>query len=860
MEKGKAWTPPGGTVQVSDLRRASRAGTMAVCTVASKNYLAYLRVFSRSFRHHHPDIPIYVLLTDQIEGCFNPAEEPFEMIPLQALDNIPDPWTFFFKYSALELNTAVKPYFFETLFRRYGLQKLIFCDPDMVFYSSMDEAWQALEDHPLLLTPHITVPYGDTSYPGELEISRAGLFNLGFLGLSNSSKTMDFLGWWQHKLYDQCYMDPTQGLFVDQKWAGFAMVLVEGTQILRNPSYNMAYWNLHQTQHQMDFRGGRLFWQGKPAVSFHFSGFDPLKPGPISRHQNRFHLNDVPQLRPLFEDYAARLCEAGYAESSAWPYAFGYFENNVRIPQEARSLYRDLGPKAAVFGNPFRTGPGSFFEYLNESAEGRKPSKPGMTRLVQKIYASRNDVREAFPEAGERPGGGFFSWLRDAGAREHGLDGAFVEAAVGGYRPSWGERVRAFFKTRLTKKQIFIFLWTAKRDALQLVRDAADAAARRIQARRMECLPFGANLAGYFQGVFSTAEITRSSVEALKAAGIPHVLTNVSEARHNHGDRTLSHFQASNPYRFNLVFANADMATHFWRGRPVQFSAARTNIALWFWELPRFPARWSRSFDYYQEIWTPTTFCLESISRASAVPVLKMPTPVIMEKQPDQREAFGFSRGDFVFLFCFDFLSVLERKNPSALIRAFRLAFGDRPGIHLLIKTINSHHEPEKMRRLQDEARGGRIRLLDAHLAKAELSKLMNSCDAYAALHRSEGFGQAIAEAMLLEKPVIATGYSGNMEFMTRENSFPVRYALTPIPQDYDPYEKGQVWADPDEAHAAELMRQVHEDRGLAAQKAERAALEIRRAMSPEACGRAMKERLLELSRSSSPQKKRPIN
>jgi glycosyltransferase involved in cell wall biosynthesis len=191
----------------------------------------------------------------------------------------------------------------------------------------------------------------------------------------------------------------------------------------------------------------------------------------------------------------------------------------------------------------------------------------------------------------------------------------------------------------------------------------------------------------------------------------------------------------------------------------------------------------------------------------------------------------------------------MERKNPRGLVKAFQLAFEKRDDVMLLIKTINVKYTPEKASWLHKVAEGyPNIHFINEHISREAMMSLIASLDSYASLHRSEGFGIGMAQAMYLGKPVIATGYSGNLEFMNSENSFLVRHKLVELKENYHPYEKGNVWAEPDLEHAAELMRLVFENRTLSNQIARRAESDIKTKMSPEAAGKEIKERLLTIS------------
>ena len=206
----------------------------------------------------------------------------------------------------------------------------------------------------------------------------------------------------------------------------------------------------------------------------------------------------------------------------------------------------------------------------------------------------------------------------------------------------------------------------------------------------------------------------------------------------------------------------------------------------------------------------------------------------------------------FKFLFAFDYLSVFGRKNPIAAITAFARAFPPDSGAALIVKSLNHDRDPRAHEQLREAvASHPDVHLIEDRLSRADRDGLMNAADCYVSLHRAEGFGFTLAESMWLGKPVIATGYSGNLDFMTTENSYLVDYRLVPIGPGNDPYPPDGVWAEPDVDHAAALMREVHERREQAARRGERAAAEIRSRHSPETAGRAMVARLELLSSAS---------
>jgi glycosyltransferase involved in cell wall biosynthesis len=364
-------------------------------------------------------------------------------------------------------------------------------------------------------------------------------------------------------------------------------------------------------------------------------------------------------------------------------------------------------------------------------------------------------------------------------------------------------------------------------------------------------------VAGYFQGVMGTGEHGRQLVSALRSQGVEVELVTLRPDGPPEDEELLPSRgtdAASNRFaRINLLCVNADMvpltAAHLGK----DFFARRYTIGYWAWEVSAFPTQFLSAFDHLDEVWTGSRHVGEAVSQSARRPVHVIPQPVSLD--PASAEApppAGLPEG-FRFLFAFDYLSVFERKNPLAVIRAFERAFPTPSEAILIIKALNPEHDPGAHEQLRAATARADIQLIEKRLTRAERDGLMNAADCYVSLHRAEGFGYTLAEAMWLGKPVIATGYSGNVDFMTPENSYLVDHSLVSIGPGNDPYPADGVWADPDVEQAAELMRHVFEHRDEARARGARAAQDIPRTHGPEAAGRAMVARLSSLASNHPP-------
>ena len=355
----------------------------------------------------------------------------------------------------------------------------------------------------------------------------------------------------------------------------------------------------------------------------------------------------------------------------------------------------------------------------------------------------------------------------------------------------------------------------------------------------------GINIAGYINGEFGIGEGVRANIRAAEAAGIPFTINNFTRSPHRKQDTTYQNFSQDNPHPVNLIQVNADEVETFIKHTGSSYFENKYNIGFWAWELPVFPPEWQPAFNHFHEIWTYSNHCAEAISAVSPIPVIKIMPSISLAQSALEREALNLPKHKFIFLFVFDFSSRIERKNPLAVIQAFKQAFGEDNRVLLIVKSSNSKNFPEAQASLNSAiANHSNIKHLDGYLSKEKINGLLYNCDCYVSLHRCEGFGLTMAEAMFYGKPVIATGYSSNIEFMNVGNSFCVKYKLIPIEQDCGPYKQGNVWAAPDVEHAASFMRYVFNNSREAQQIGAIAAEEIKTLLNPQVTGDKIRKRL----------------
>jgi len=361
-------------------------------------------------------------------------------------------------------------------------------------------------------------------------------------------------------------------------------------------------------------------------------------------------------------------------------------------------------------------------------------------------------------------------------------------------------------------------------------------------------LQLGANVIGYFRDETGVGEIPRAIVQALHGAHCPVCQITLRGYSGVSGGQGGLPPETANPSFVNLLNVNADQVPVVYREHPELFRN-HYNIGFWFWELAEFPNEWRDRFRVLDEIWTASRFVQDALLPVSPIPVLRMPVPLSVPLPSSlTREHFGLVRDHVVFLFVFDMRSYGERKNPLGVVRAYRRAFApDFSRTSLVIKANHAHLEPRLAATLAKEVAEADGVYIDRSMNRQEVNGLFDACDAYVSLHRSEGLGLTMAEAMIRGKAVIATAYSGNLDFMTPENSYLVGYKLIPLTQDHGPYRRGCVWADPSEEEAADAMRRVVEDRAEALRKGELAREQVGRQFSRDAAASAIIRRIDEI-------------
>ncbi len=831
-------------------------------TIVARNYTAYARTLCQSIARHHPDARIYIGLSDRYGDGVDLGGDDFQVVTVDQLD-LPNPDQFAFRYDVMEFSTAIKPYMFRWLFRNTDADKVVYLDPDILVLSPLEKVEGLLDrGASAVLTPHLTGRVDDGHNPGETTMLRVGVYNLGFIGISLHGDGPGLVDWWCDRLERGAVVDLDKGLFTDQKWADLMPSLFDGVAVLRSPGYNVAYWNL--MHRKVDCFNGIWRANGEPISFFHFSGVDPRNPGIFSKHQDRYTVRNIGELRGLYEHYVDLLSRNGYFEMVKIPYGYGRLADGTRVHPAMRAYFRqNLDVGAFSVKQPYEFLNAGYFASTEKSLGGSSP----VSKLMYGLHLNQKELQRSFDLTSAQGQANYANWFVSMAADIYGVDMAFVDAAR---EHLMAAQATGAGTSSVTPERTFA-VWFAKRafqayrwnpglamrvahmlpvavvasvhahstqvtgvqakqatEATLLLRRLLTLLSRTWQRRHMyatgEAIPVvrrpktpGITLVGYVQGDFGVAQNLRAAAASLAAAEYPFDVFEVDTGgAYSESDTALSHLVVdSSTNSIQLYCVNPDQMRRVSDQLGTERTAGSYRIGYWFWELANFPTDWLHAFDFVDEVWAPSRFIYENLVKVSPKPVVYMPVAVDFSIQGSYtRTGYHLPEDKFLFLFSYDFHSFSQRKNPEAVIAAFLQAFPPgEAGVGLVVKTVYGEKHPDMYLKLLELAQEDpRIQVINRVISRDEMYGLIEACDCYVSMHRAEGFGLGLAESMLLGKPVIGTGYSGNRDFMNTENSCLVDYRMVPVPRDAYPYWDGQEWAEPDVEQAAGYMKRLYKD------------------------------------------------
>jgi lipopolysaccharide biosynthesis glycosyltransferase len=349
---------------------------MVLFTSISLNYLPKARVLAYSIKKCHPDWIIHLIISDCVFGEYGQNiksdNEPFDKIVWVHELNIGNIYSWIFKHTVVELCTAVKGIYIQQLFNE-GFEKIIYLDPDIVVINSINYISELLEDHAILLTPHLLEYSTDKQAINDNEIMgvlRHGVYNLGFIAINcKKPDGKRFANWWANRLLEYCYDDYSNGLFTDQKWCDIIPAYFNDYYIIRDPGYNVASWNINKRKLSFSDEGDLLVNNKYLLRFYHFTGYDS---GTGNSMINRYgDGNQV--INEIWAWYERMLQQNGQGEFGKHKYGYNYYDNGFEITKENRQIYREREDLQKLFPNPFSTKDGEnkykggFYSWLNSN-------------------------------------------------------------------------------------------------------------------------------------------------------------------------------------------------------------------------------------------------------------------------------------------------------------------------------------------------------------------------------------------------------------------------------------------------------------------------------------------------------------
>ena len=310
----------------------------AVFTIASKNYFANVHTLMQSLEQSNPTMERFVVVVDELDSEFLSNQRNFTIISLAEL-NLPHPKQMEFRYDIMEFNTAVKPFALRLLMKKFN--RVVYLDPDIYVYERLTPIEDAFDaGAQIVLTPHFNHLFEeDGMHPDEPDIMRSGIYNLGFIAVQDGAESIEMVDWWSKRLEKKCINKQEKGIFVDQKWIDLVPGYYRNVSILHDSGLNVAYWNLSHREVKKD--NGSFKVNGEPLYFFHFSGFSVARVDSVSKHQNRFTMNDIGDANELFIKYADCVISNGIHKWKEYSYSFEKYTDGRSVLPEHRKKYAD---------------------------------------------------------------------------------------------------------------------------------------------------------------------------------------------------------------------------------------------------------------------------------------------------------------------------------------------------------------------------------------------------------------------------------------------------------------------------------------------------------------------------------------
>jgi len=778
-------------------------------TICTKSYLAGALIWRNSLINYETAIRglIYVvdaeakdlpeLCSEAKTICLAYADGLENDLRSACEDDIPDNLGMRERYNTIEYCTAIKPSIFLKLARQFPDCVLHYFDPDISVFGNLLELRKFSELHSITLTPHMTTPTEDNFRLSQLSVLRAGVFNFGYIGWNPTIKSgWPLINWWQKMLNKNCRVALEEGIFTDQSWGVFFCSSPE-VGILHDLAYNVAYWNLHERNLDWTAQSGYTC-NGKRLQFFHFSGYSPTFPSRLSLHQDRHQLDGLRGVSKICSEYSKELRLTGF---ETWKQKHTTLKsNNQKInSKKGHEKQKHLMDSASAciyfaFKDPNHSrilyGISYYIIYIVlilifiissiKSFITKGVSHNKAEEYVNKNYISSPLIRK-----------GIIYWVYRIYIKTKSLFNNLL-------RPESIEDVQ----------EIHI-----KKNFSSSSKDENDVSLAITELSNERDIA----VIGYITAETGLGESVRGIIRSIDKA---HLSADLYDLRRHYARSMDEEFSNricddSGPvkkYKTCIVHVNADQVPHILAQMPGSLlKMAEHRIGYWYWETETLPHGQAAAANYFDEIWVATEFVREAlISSGVKIPVWVIPPA--LSNLPDAsfgKNHFNLPEDRLICLSVFDATSFLGRKNPKGVIQSLKKIYAEEKINPLLVLKTTNLKESDK-EELIKFASPVELHIINQYLSREETLSLIALADCFVSLHRAEGLGLSLIDAMRLGTPLVSTDYSGPKDFTGEETAFLVPWKYCFARWEDGPY-YGSQWADPDlNIAASQIVTALH--------------------------------------------------